>query len=67
MKELDGFKITENTYKTIEESKNLSQSIIPFLYVLNIKIDEIKHFYNLLLLNLEFSKKNLNQQNRSLI
>lgn len=57
LKDLDGFKISEATYKVMEDSKGIRCDIIPFLYIVEENLDKIRKLIHTLLINIEIETK----------
>lgn len=57
LKDLDGFKISDATYKVIEETKRVRNDIIPFIYVLSENFMKIEKLSQTILINLELETK----------
>ena len=65
IKNLDGFKISEATYKVIEETNQMTYNIMNFFSIMEHKIEKVKRFSNLISLNNEFDAKCANELNNA--
>lgn len=63
LKILDEFKISEATYKVLNETKTMKENIMKFFININKKIEKIQKIANLIKLNNEFDQKYTNELN----
>lgn len=63
IKNLDGFKISDATYKVIDETNQMTYNIMNFFSIMENKIEKVKRFSNLISLNNEFDAKCANELN----